>query len=198
MENLDQKIRKQSFQYGLILGAILLVLGIFSFYFIIGMTSSFWLVIFGPFIFSIILPIIVVVFFCLDIRKKVGGYWSFKQATTGIFIMFFMAYVVQSIGRDVIFAKFIEPNMVQKTQEAVMNATTAMLEKTGADQAQIDDKKASIQKQFDQQTNVTVGKVIQGIAITIILIFVLALIFGAIVKKDPPLFADTAYEDPAV
>jgi hypothetical protein len=198
METLDQKIRKQSFQYGLILGAILLVLGIFSFYFIIGMTSSFWLVIFGPFIFSIILPIIVVVFFCLDIRKKVGGYWSFKQATTGIFIMFFMAYMVQFIGRDMIFAKLIEPNMVQKTQEAVMNATTAMLEKTGADQAQIDDKKASIQKQFDQQTNVTVGKVIQGIAITIILIFVLALIFGAIVKKDPPLFADTAYEDPVI
>src|SRR5258708_7929647 len=145
------------------------------------MNLSFLMVIFWPFIFSIILPIIVVVFFCLDIRKKVGSYWSFKQATTGIFIMFFMAYVVQSIGRDVIFAKLIEPNMVQKTQEAVMNATTAMLEKTGADQTQIDDKKASIQKQFDQQTNVTVGKVIQGVAITIILIFVLALIFGAIV-----------------
>ncbi|MDB4902331.1 MAG: hypothetical protein JWQ63_1612 [Mucilaginibacter sp.] len=198
MENLDQKTRKQSFQYGLILGAILLVLGIFSFYFIIGMTSSFWMVIFAPFIFSIIIPIILVIFFSLDIRKKIGGYWSFKQATTGIFIMFFMAYVVQFIGRDLIFAKLIEPQMVQKTQEAVMNATTAMLEKTGADQAQIDDKKASIQKQFDLQTNITVGKVIQSIAITIILIFVLALIFGAIVKKDTPLFADTSYEDPAV
>jgi len=196
MEDLQQKIKVSSFKSGLTLGAILLVLGIFSFYFIIRMAASFLLIIIGPIVFSIIIPIVLVIFICFDLRKKIGGYWNFRQATTGIFIMFFVAYIVQYIGKDVVFAKFVEPNMVQKTQDAMMDATTAMMEKAGTDQTQIDEKKAQIQKQFDGQKEITIGKIIQGIIISIILMFVLALIFGALFKKDPPLFADSDYEEP--
>ncbi len=78
MENLDQQIRKKSFASGLVLGVITLVLAIFAFYFMTMMTTSFWLVVFSPVIFSILVPIAVVIFFCIDLRKKIGGYWVFK------------------------------------------------------------------------------------------------------------------------
>jgi len=198
MEDLQQKIKVNSFKSGLILGIILLVLGILSFYFIVGMATSFLMIIIVPILFSFIIPIVLVVLICFDLRKKIGGYWNFRQATTGIFIMFFVAYLVQYVGKDIIFAKFVEPNMIQKTQDAMMDATSTMMEKAGTEQGQIDEKKAEIQKQFDAQKEVTVGKIIQGIAISIILMFVLALIFGALFKKDPPLFADSNYEEPVV
>ncbi|MEO6849382.1 MAG: hypothetical protein ABI203_04530, partial [Mucilaginibacter sp.] len=59
------------------------------------------------------------------------------------------------------------------------------LEKSGQDQTTIDNKVAEIQKQFDDQKNVTTGKKIEGIAISIILIFAVALLFAAIFKKEP-------------
>ncbi|GAC1301120.1 MAG: hypothetical protein NVSMB24_03360 [Mucilaginibacter sp.] len=188
MESFDQKIRKISFQYGIILGVVVLVLSIFTFYYITQMSTSFLGFILAPVIFSILIPIALVVVFCFDIRKRIGGYWNFRQATTGIFIMFLLAYVIQAVGRDLVFVKLVEPNMVEKTQQAAMNATVSMMEKSGTDQAQIDEKKATLQKQFDDQKNVTTGKFIQGICISIILIFVCALIFGALFKKDKPLY----------
>jgi hypothetical protein len=198
MENLNQQIRKNALTNGLMLGLITLVLGIFSFYFITGMTTSFAMIIGGPIIFSIIIPIVIVILFCIDMRKKIGGYWTFKQAVTGIFIMFLAAYVIQMVGRDFVFAKFIEPNMIEKTQDAMTKATTAMLEKSGTDQATIDSKVADMQKQFDAQKDVSVAKTIEGIGISLILMFVVALIFAAIFKKDPLRFDTTAEPDPTV
>jgi hypothetical protein len=198
MEDLQQKIKSNSLKSGLLLGAILLVLSIFSFYMITGMASSLLTIILVPIVFSIIIPIGIVILFCFDLRKKIGGYWNLRQATTAIFIMFFAAYVIQYVGRDLIFAKLIEPNMVQKTQDVMVEATISMMEKNGVDQTQIDEKKAEIEKQFNDQKNVTIGKIIQGIVISIILMFVLALVFGAMFKKEPPLLADTSYEDPVV
>ena len=195
MENLEQKIKRESFKSGLVLGGILLALGILTFYFITVLTNSVWLILSGPIIFSVLVPIILVVFLCISIRKRIGGYWSFKQATTGVFIMFIMAYAIQTIGRDLIFAKIIEPDMVVKTQKSVMRATTGMLEKSGADQTHIDAKLDEIQKQFDDEKNVPVSKIVEGIVISVILIFAFALIFGAIFKKDPPLFAPASDQE---
>lgn len=197
-QNLDTLIRKKAFIKGLLLGVVGLALGIFSFYFITTMTDSMWLIIGIPMLISIILPIVIAVFFMLDLRKEIGGYWIFKQAVTGAFIMFFAAYLVSAIGRDLIFAKLIEPQMAQKTGEAVINATTKMLEASGADQSVIDEKIGGAQKALDAQTHTTIGKTIQGIIISILFVFVFALIYAAIFKKERPRNSlDTAI-DPTV
>lgn len=197
METLEQKIRKNALNSGLLFGLICLVLGIFTFYFITSMVTSIWLVISGPVIFSILLPIVILIFFCIDLRKKIGGFWNFKQATTGVFIMLFVTWVISSVGTNLIFAKFIEPDMTQKTQIAVMNASISMMEKSNVDQAKIDDQRDAMQKKFDEQKNPTIGKMIEGWAIAIIFIFVFALIFGAIFKRSPLLSIDDAI-DPSI
>ncbi len=190
MENLDKQIKKQSINFGLVLGVISLTLSILTYYLIINSTSSMVFIIAGPIILSFIIPIVLVVLLCLDFRKKIGGFWVFKQAVTGFFIMFLIAFAIKTVGNDLIFAKFIEPNMFQKTQSAMMEATVSMLEKSGAEQTVIDDKKQEIEKQLNEQKTIGTGKIILDYGISILFIFVLALIFGAIFKKNPILIAD--------
>jgi len=184
-QNLNQLIKKKSLEKGLVLGVILLVAGIFSYYFITGMTDNMWLITFGPVLFSVLIPLIVAIFFSLALRKEIGGFWVFKQAVTGIFIMFFVANLLSFIGRDLIFAKVVEPNMVENMQTAMVNSVSAMLEKSGQEQEAIDKKVEEINQQFEKQKNPTIGSTIQSQLIAIIFLFVLALIFAAIFKREP-------------
>jgi len=186
MDDLQKVIRKNSLISGLYLGMVLLVLSIFSFYFITGLVSSQLLIIIVPIFLSVIFPILIVIFLIMNLRKKIGGYWDFKKAVRGIFIMFLLSYGIQFLGKDLIFAKLIEPNMALKTKEAMKSATISMLKKTGASQAQIDEKSSSIEKDFNNQHEVTIGNYIQSLGVTIIFIFVFALIFAALFKKDLP------------
>jgi len=190
----DNDIRKKGAMTGIPLGLILMVLNIFSFYFITSIATSFWMISFGPIIFSVLIPLVIAGIFCSDLRKKLGGYWTFKQATTAIFMMMFVSYAITYLGANILFGKVIEPHMVEKTQTAVIGATTQMMEKQGVDQEKIDEQTEKMQKQFAMQTDTSPVKVLTGIAVSLIFIFVLALIFAAIFKKDPPLFDTAALE----
>ena len=98
---------------------------------------------------------------------------------------------------DGVFAKVVEPNLIQKTEDAMVNATRSFMEKNSTDQKQIDEKVDNVKQQFDSQINLTVGKIIQGYAITTVLLFAYAMILGVIFKRTPlrPLDEVT---DPAV
>lgn len=186
--------KKDALFSGIALGAVMFVINIIVFYIIIASTSI-WVISLVPLLLSIVAPILIAIVMSIDLRKKVGGYWTLRQATTSIFIMFIVAYIITAIARDGIFAKLVEPQMVQKTETAVENATKNMLEKSGTDQDKIDSKISDIHKRFDEQKNVSVGKTIMGIGTTIILLFIVALIFGAFLKKEPPLFDVVDPED---
>jgi hypothetical protein len=188
MKSLEQEIRRNFIKSGLLLGVILTALSIFSFYFITVFTNSPILFVASPLIFSIVIPVIIVIVFCFYGRKKIGGYWNLRQATTGIFIMFLIAYAILTFGRDFVFGKLIEPNMVKKTEAAFIRASSAIREGAGANKKQLDKNVAEIKKNFENQENVSVGKTIQGMGISIIFVFLLALVFGALFKREPPLY----------
>ncbi len=192
----EQELRKKAAGTGALLGLIVMVLSIFSFYFMTGIATSFWMVSFSPFIFSITIPLIITILFSIDLRKKIGGYWAFKQAVAGFFVMFAVCYAVNYVGVNLLFAKVIEPHMVEKTQEAVKTATAQMLEKQGQDQQKIDEAQEKIQQKFDEQKENSPTKVIAGVGISLIFIFIVSLIFAAIFKKDPPLFTAADYQEP--
>ena len=180
----SKRIRKSAIIKGVILGVIFLSLNIFSYYFITGITKTTWLIVAGSFFFSIIIPVIVVIFLCINMRKKVGGYWDFKQATTGIFTMFLISYVILYIGRDMVFAKFIEPNMVKKTELVMLDVKARSLAMQGRTQSQINAQVDDMRKGFDSQGSPGIGTILQGFIINIIFLFVIALVFGSIFKKD--------------
>jgi hypothetical protein len=179
---IEQRVRIVFLKYGLIFGAIYLALDIFSYYFITRFTTAPSLFVAAPIIFRLLLPILITAFFCFNGRKKIGGYWTLKQATTGVFIMFFITFLMQLIGRDVIFDKFIEPDNLLKTQTAAIKAKTANLKQRGYDQKSINKDMAEMKLDINPKAN-TIANNILSVFISIIFIFIFALIFGALFKN---------------
>ncbi|MES2268471.1 MAG: DUF4199 domain-containing protein [Bacteroidota bacterium] len=198
-EDLNKSIKKNAVPLGLVLGVIVTVINILSFY-VMTSTTSILLISAAPILLSVIIPIILAVIYSKQLRTKIGGFWNFRQATSGIFIMLLLSFAVQFVVRDMLFAKIIEPDMVTKMQSSMTTAVTQMLEKSNATQEAIDKQVEDVQKKFDDQKAPTIGKQIQAIFINIIFLFVLALILAAFLKKEGhPFNPDAALEsDPTI
>jgi hypothetical protein len=186
MSNIRQTIRINGLKSGLVLGLIITALYIFYFYFLVDIAESAITLAMGQVAFSYMLPFFAITYLCFWFRQKIGGHWNFRQATTGIFIMFLSAYVVYLLGFGLVFSKFIEPNNVQKTETATVHKKIEILKKNGTDPKVIQGVIADLKKDFASKENTSAVKSIQGIIEYIILIFVLALIFAALFKREPP------------
>ena len=181
LENLKPEAAKN----GIGLGLIALVLGVISAYLLVSTTSMMGVFLI-PIGIGVIIPIVVAVFFCIDLRKKIGGFWNLRQATSGIFIMFLVAYVLSTVG-NLAFTKLIEPDMSSRIQSTVIDATSSMMKSQGMEQEAIDKKVDEMNADFEKKTQGTVMQTIQGHVIGVIIVFVFALLFGAIFKKERPL-----------
>jgi len=131
------------------------------------------------------------IYFCMDIRKKIGGYWSFRQALSSIFLMFFIQGAIVFLF-TIIFAK-IEPGYVLKMKEISMNAVQ-LLEKIGMNQDEIDKAVAASESEIEKKLNPGVPQFFIGLATIALMYFIGALIFAAIFKKDPPIFLQKTEE----
>ncbi len=134
------------------------------------------------------------IYFTLDLRKKAGGYWTFRQALGSIFLMFFVQVVI-STSFTTVFAKWIEPSYADMMRDASLNATTKMMEAFSSDQEVIDDAIEQAEKSIEKQVNPSLMDFIQGLAITTIFYFIGALVFAAIFKRNLPIFASYADDD---
>ena len=185
-DGFNGRLRKNAIIKGLILGVILLAGSIFSYHLITSFTQTPWLIVFGPYFFAILLPLFVTIGFCMDMRRRLGGYWSLRQAITAVFIMFITCYILLSIGRDLVFAKTIEPNMQPKTEAVMLRVKAQALKAGGASQTEINKQIAELKKEFTMDNSSDVGTIIQSYLINFLMLFVVAIIFGAIFKKPAP------------
>lgn len=153
---------------------------------------------FGSFSFSIIsflISIGLAIYFILDIRKKIGGYWSFKEALSNIFIMFFVQYLLYTLF-VLGYGKWIEPGYVEHMREISLNATVEVAERFGGgNQETIDQMIAEAEKRVEKSLNPGLTDFLQATGIAVILYFVGALIFAAIFKRQRPVFAAVSDED---
>jgi hypothetical protein len=133
------------------------------------------------------------VYFCLDLRKKAGGYWTFKEALSNIFIMFLVPALIVFFF-TIIFAKYLEPDYAVRMQQIMENSTIKMYESMGMDQEKIDEAMEKNEVMFEKQLNPGFGDLLLGIGTIVIMYFIGALIFAAIFKKDPPLFTKVVEE----
>lgn len=125
------------------------------------------------------------IYFCMDLRKKLGGYWSFKEALGTIFIMFVTQALIVYFF-TIIFGKFIEPEYAVKMEEITVNATTSMMEKMGSSPEEIDE----VLEKSAENSNMSGKKILTGLGGVIIMYFIGALIFAAIFKKERPMFVN--------
>ncbi|WP_134088438.1 DUF4199 domain-containing protein [Olivibacter sp. XZL3] len=191
MEN-NSLLRKEGAILGITLGILMLVLTILPMYYYAS-SSSFWMVIIGPVITGFFLPLILAVLFTFQLRKKVGGYWSFKQAVIAVFSMLFVASLISTIS-GFVFEKYVEPDMRERYMRNIANNSIEYMEKSGANAEQIDAQLEKIDEQIENTGEANLSNTLRGLAISTIVVFVIALIFGALFKKERPVFQPISEE----
>ncbi|MHB8207391.1 DUF4199 domain-containing protein [Mucilaginibacter sp.] len=191
----DSNVKKKGLVKGLILGCIVVILNILSFYYMTGTVESHPLLVLpGSFILTIVIPLITIILFTLNIRGSIGGYWSFRQAVTAIFIMLFTTYIMLTIGRDILFVKLVEPNMVQKIGAVMVESRMRKDQLDGMSSAQIIQDLAFEKKNFSVQVDNGQWAIVESIPENILITFVLAIMLAAIFKKERPFLVEKTEE----
>ncbi|NEU08400.1 DUF4199 domain-containing protein [Flavihumibacter sp. R14] len=185
MESNLQDLNKAAVTNGLVIGVIMAVVGILTFYVAPNLMGS---TMFG--IGLMLLSLAFYIYFTIDLRKKIGGYWNFKSALKGIFLMAFVAGLVGMVF-NFIFYKFIEPDGFEKISGYITEGTTKTFENLGMEQDKIDE---AVEKQLEAmkaQFDPTFKDLARNFGIAVLVQFIMSLIFAAIFKKESPAFAPT-------
>ena len=189
MELTNQNLNKEAAINGVIMGILFSIIGISVFY----VAPS----LLGSFVFGIALKLVVVliyIYFTIELRKKNGGYWTFKNALNGIFLMIFIEGLLYALI-NFAFYRFIEPNAFDVVAGHIESGTTKLLEKMGTEQDQIDEVIAQQVEVLRVAYLPTIGQFFKNLALGVIGQFILALIFAAIFKKEEPIFASAIEEE---
>jgi hypothetical protein len=186
MEESLENLNKLAAKNGLVVGLIGFAITILTYYVMPAQLGSPMYGI-GVMVVSLILYII----FTLDLRKKIGGYWSFKDALRGIFLMAFVAGVVGLVA-NYLFYNVIEPDAYDKISGYVSQGLSETYENLGMSQEQIDETVEKMQESLKSQYSPTLGDLFKSLGLAILMEFVLSLIFAAIFKKDRPVFAEVS------
>ncbi|SOD14116.1 DUF4199 domain-containing protein [Pedobacter xixiisoli] len=181
----DKELKAEAAKHGLALGIIVWVLSLVFSYVMLS-SSSFWVVVLVmPVLISFLIPVVSSIFLSIDLRKKIGGYWDLRKATSGIFIMFLVAFILHT-GLQTFFVKVVEPNWSEKVVTSVADATHDMMLKQGVDKNEINKKVDDLKKGFEQKNSNSIGKTIQGYFINLIFLFVFAFFLALIFKRNNP------------
>ncbi|MFC7523441.1 DUF4199 domain-containing protein [Parapedobacter sp. GCM10030251] len=182
----ESQIKKEGASLGIYLGGISAALGILMLYWLVS-SSSFIVTSFGSISMYVVL-LIITLLFCIRLRKSVGGYWTFKQALIGIFVMLFIAWAISS-AVSLLFEQFVEPGIQERLLMNVQNNTIVFMENQGMADDQIDKATEQLDKAIEDAANMTWGQRLKSYAIMIIITFVVAMIFATIFKRSKPMFA---------
>lgn len=128
---------------------------------------------------SFIIGVGMVAYAGVEQRKALGGYMDIKQAFQAVFVASLIICVATGVY-GIIYAKFIDPAMFDKVQESAMAAA----EKWGAPQESLD--KMTIEFEEQRKGMDDIGKILFGLAKSIVIYGIVSFIIAAIVKKNRP------------
>lgn len=178
MESID--LKKIATINGFILGAINMAILLLVFYLVPNLIVSFVFM-----IIQVLFGLGLVIYFCLDMRKKMGGYWSFREALTGIFILLFKSAMIVFFF-TLIFGKFIDHSYPVKMKDIAIAKSTEMMGKWGVDQDEMDESVTELNVSLEKQFNPSIADICKSVCIMAIVYFIGALILAAIFKKEKP------------
>jgi len=184
-----QNLNKAASTNGITIGILSTTIGVVTFYIFPSLLGS---ISFG--IGTLVISLVIYVFFTLDLRKKIGGLWNFREALKGIFLMAFIAGLLYSVV-NFAFYKFVEPNAYDKISGYMEAGMTNTLENMGMNQDQIDEAISKQSEGIKAQYDPTPMQFFKNIGVAVIVQFVMSLIFAAIFKKEEPVFASIDDEE---
>lgn len=174
-------LKQEALKNGAIWGGINIVLFLVVWYAMPTLMSSYWYA--GI---SIVIGATLASFFCIDLRKKAGGYWSFSEALWLIVGMFLMNMTINILFTTLLFGKVIDKTYPVKMKEISMESTEKMMKSMGMDDATLQETMAKTEDKLDKQFNPSFGEFVFQYGIAATMYFVFALIFAAIFKKSNP------------
>jgi len=184
-EEKNQEINKLSVRNGLIAGGISVVLTL-ALYIIdplLQYTNTFVPLLLG------VLMIVIVILLAIEVRKKVGGYWSFGQAFRSLIITALFTCLFSVLYSFIIF-KYVNPDLPAKIRAGAVENLTTRLEKSGMEQEKIDEMAQKyLGPDFEARLQPTFKNALTNLGIGLLFYAVIDLIIAAIIKKEPPLFA---------
>lgn len=180
MENKTVNIKQEALKNGLIWGAINIVIFLVTWYVMPDLMSSY---IYSGF--TLLIGIALAVFFCLDMRKKVGGYWTFGEALWPIFVTFVMGMAMVFVF-NILFGKYIDPSYPEKMKEMVLTKTEGTFKSLGLDESQTAEAIDKTRENLDKQFTPSFAQAISGFGIAAIMYFIGAVIFALIFKRSNP------------
>lgn len=127
------------------------------------------------------------VFFCLDMRKKAGGFWTFGEALWNIFVMFLLSMAIMYVF-NILFGKYIDTTYPATMKELASAKIEEMYSKMGVGEDTIDEVRSKTEESLNKQFYPTFSQAVVGFGIASIFYFIGALIFAAIFKKNRPVF----------
>lgn len=189
MELSVQNLNKAASTNGVIIGILSAVIGVVTYYVFPSLLGS---MSFG--IGTLVVSLLIYIFFTLDLRKKIGGFWNFREALKGIFLMAFVAGLLYS-AVNYVFYKFVEPDAFEKISGFVESGMSKTFESMGMDQDKIDEAVSKQVEGLKGQYDPTPLQFLKNLGIAVLVQFVMSLIFAAIFKKEAPVFAAVQEED---
>lgn len=180
----NQLLYKLSLKNGLLIGGISAVLTLVFFFInpVIQFTN------FIVPILSFVVIIVLLVILAIDVRNKIGGFWSFGQAFLSLFITS-VCIVIISLLINFIILK-LNPTLPQTINDAMADSTAQRLEKMGMDQDQIDKTtKMFTDGEFIAKLQPTLFNELKGLGSALVLYAIIDLIIAACIKKSRPMFA---------
>jgi len=181
----NDSIDNLSLKHGLLLGFIAIVLAL-VFYIIDPLLqyTNVWL---G--LLSLIIIITMMVILGLDIRKKIGGYWTFGQAFKSMFIMA-VCITVMANAYNFVLLKFVNPDLPTKANAVMLEKVTASLTESNVDQGKIDEYTKTFRNgEFIAKLQPTLKNEAIALCIGILLYGIIGLIIAASIKRRAPLYA---------
>src|SRR5690606_24909411 len=123
------------------------------------------------------------IYFTLEIRKQIGGFWSYREAISTIFVLFITPSIIVFFF-SLAFGKWIEPRYNDIISEATLNATTELMERISSDQDMIDKTIAETEVALEKQLNPSFFDMFKSIGFSVLIYFIFSLIWAAIFKRD--------------
>ena len=180
METNTTNLKTEALKNGAIWGGINLVIFLITWYIMPSVMSSFWFT--GL---SILIGILLAVFFTLDLRKKTGGFWSFGEALWPIFAMFLTSMALVFLF-TVVFGKYIDPSYPVKMKELSLASSEKMMTSLGVSDEALETAMSEASANLDKQFSPTFSQAVLSFGIAAIFYFIGALIFALIFKKTNP------------
>lgn len=178
-------ISKLSLKNGFILAAISVVLSLTMHFINPVMVYTNFAAQIGIFVLFIALLIVV----GINIRKEIGGYWTFGEAFKSFLIISLILALTATLY-NVVLMKFIDPELPAKAAAAIEEAQRAMMEKFGMASEQIDEaiaKSGNMQEKLEPSFK----NIFTSFGVSLALYGVLSLILSAILKKKEPVRFDS-------